>query len=269
MKKIGTVITVLSLIIMLSSCQLAKDYEDMTPDPIDQDLIGIYLQMYDGSDINTPLLPLFGEEGAYHFYHEEAMQGGYSFIKTISGPFVLNLHTNTHIKDDTLNGITTRTQDIDYTCDVIIGRELMNNILYMHTIHMGQTMELYGSTGYMISDVTMTTTYEDDVILDDIPTHVTYKITIKMVDLLTSVKLIEMDQDNEIISSIIITEPQESYEVSSDAAYLIVEDTYEKEDGSTYQVRQIITKNEFVQLNFLNEDGFVTIDGAIQIIFPK
>lgn len=254
---------------MLSSCQLAKDYEDMTPDPIDKDFIGIYLQMYDESDLNQPLLPLFGEEDAYHFYYQNEMYDGSTFIKPVSGPFVLNLHTDIHINDDIFNGITTTTQVYDYTFDVIISREHMNNFLYIHKILMGESMELYGSNGYMISNGTITTTFEDDVILGDIPTHVAYKITIKMVDLLTSVKLIEMDQDNEMISSTTITEPQESYEVSTDAAYLIIEETYEKEDGSTYQVRQIISKNEFVQLNFLNEDGFVTTDGAIQIIFPE
>lgn len=269
MKKIGLCLTLLSMIILLSSCQLAKDDVILTPVIEEKDLIGIYLQMFDGSDLNTPLLPLFAEEGAYHFYHIEDEQGGYSYIRTVSGPFVLNLHTNIRILDDTVNGVTTRTQTIDYEFDVMISQEHINDLLYIDTIRMGETMELFGSSGHMISGITMTSTYEDDVILDDVPTHVTYKITFQVIDRLESVKLIEMEEDHGMLLSTTLTEAEESFEVSSNTAYLILEETYEKLDGSSYVVRQIISKDQYVQLNFPNEFGFVTTDAILHIIFPE
>jgi len=269
MKKIGLCLTLLSMIILLSSCQLAKGYDSLTPDHTDKDLIGIYVQMYDSSDLNTPLLPLFGEEGSYHFYHFEDEQAGFQFINKASGPFVLNLDTNVHIYDDSFNGVITRTQTIDYVFDVILTIDSIDDLLFIHTIHMGETMELFGSSGHMISGITMTSTYEDDVILEDVPTHVTFNITFQVIDRLESVKLIEMDEDHDMLLTTTLIEAQESFEVSSNTAYLILEETYEKLDGSTYLLRQIISKDQYVQLNFPNEFGFVTTDAILHIIFPE
>lgn len=268
MKKIIILISLSLLIIGLSSCQLAKENAFITPEVDDLDLIGIYFQMVDPTDYETSLLPEFGEEDAFHFYHIAASQGEHDYMQTIANTSVLNLHTKFDVLDNTINGVTTRTQSITYEFDILIGRSHLGHILYIDTIYQDDQPILSNShSGHMLSDVTMTSTYRDDVIIDNLPTEVIFKVTFQMVDELISVDLIEMDDSHQRIKTTTITEPLSEYTVTDLTSYVIIEQMYQDVEGNTYKERKIVDKDEYVLLHFLNQYDFVTHEGAIHIIF--
>lgn len=268
MKKFYQVMLILMLMLTLSSCQLAKENPYITPVIEDQELIGIYLQMVDPSNMETSLLPEFGDEDAYHFYHVYAVHGGYEYMDTIASPAVINLYTKVDVLDNTVNGVTTRTQTISYAFDIMIGRSHMGDILYIQTIIKGDEPTLAnGSSGHMLSDVIMTSTYRDDVIIDDLTTEVIFIVTYQMVDELISVDLIEMNEDHTMIGTTTFNEPLREFTVSALASYVIIEQTFQDAQGNTYQERRIVEQDEYVLLHFLNDDGFVTHEGSIHLIF--
>ena len=272
MKRIILMGLSLLFLVVLSSCKLAPD-EEIIIEENDKKLIGFYIQIVDFSEgLGTRLLPEYGEvDAVYMIDWIEVDEDGYSTQFNETSPSFLNVKSNTHIHDNIVNDIKTRTITITSDIEILLGIEHEDHVLYIDPIYEGDdTPSDDGSYGHMLSrGQTTTSTFEDEYIKNEVIYKVSFKISHKIVDEVTHVNFIEMNENHQIVKETTLYEPIETLNLQESTAYVIIEEHFINGGNEPYIVRRVHEENQtsFEQLHFLNVYGFVSRESGISLLF--
>jgi len=272
MKKLILMGLSLLFLVVLSSCKLATDEEIIIEDK-DQKLIGFYVQIVDFSGgLGIRLLPEYGEvDAVYMIDWIEIDDDGHSVQFNETSPTFLNVQSNTHIHDNIVNDIKTRTITLTSDIEILLGIEHEDHVLYIDPIYEGDDMPSQdGSYGHMLSRGAQTTsTFEDEYIKNGVNYKVSFKISHRVVDEMTHVNLIEMNENHQVVKETTLYEPIETLNLQKSTAYVIIEEHFINGGNEPYTVRRIHeeTQTSFEQLHFLNMYGFVSRESGISLLF--
>lgn len=248
-----------------------------TVEPIAEEtrkLVGLYIQVTDHeSETFRELLPDFGEEGAVYFLKGMVYNEGLSTtIFSYDGYGILEIHNSNHIKNDTIDGVTTKTIIQSASGVMLFGPEVKGKTIDILPLYDdGEGPYLYGGGHGFITDrgEKNETNFKDEYIEDGIKYIVEFSLSFSLIDELTEVNVIEMNNQNQIIKSTSFNEPFQDYETSTDTAYVIFEEVYKNNLGELYSKRAIYQrgKEHYIRLNFLVHPILVLHDQAFILTF--
>lgn len=193
-----------------------------------------------------------------------------NYGKSLTGPFTF--HNNVNY----INGILDNTT-LEYSTNgtVYFGGKLDGVIVYPKVILTTEDeskTKVEGFGGLQLSwynssthTITKLGEYESGEVVT-----INLEITFKPIDKLITVEVKEYNDSDEYIKSTIINEENIINELvlSDSTEYVIFKETYEKENNVTYVNRELLNKDDYYHLKFLNEIDLVE-NNYIHIIFPK
>ena len=261
---------------MLSSCQLAKD-DTPTVDPISEQtrkLVGVFIQITEHeTETFKRILPDFGEEGAIYFLKSMVYNEGLSTtIFAYDAYGILDIHNSNHIKNDTINGVTTKTIIQSASGVMLFGPEVRGKAIDIIPLYEdgGNPYHYGGGHGFVMDfGENVKTDFKDEYTEDGIKYIVEFNLSFSFIDELEKVNVIEMDDDNLIIKSSSYDEPFETYEATENTSYVIFEEVYKNSLGELYSKRTIYErgKSHYIRLKFLVHPLLVLHDQAFILSF--
>ena len=275
MKKVILTMMLFSFLVLMGSCQLAK--EDAILTPIDQDdkhLVGLYVQIIDNeSPTDRNLLPEYGEEEAVYIMNGMIYNNGTSTTVFDDSSYGF-IDVNNHIKinDNVLNGITTRTITQEISASLYFSPEINDKIVDFSPIYEGEDMPSLGGSAYMMGyGQSIQTYFNDEYEKDGVLYIVKFTINMNIFDELTEVNLIEMSNTHEMIKTTTFNEPIATYETQDTTAYVIIEEIYQNNQDEFYTKRTIYDRgtNPSIPLRFFVHPLLIMDNQKVVITFKS
>lgn len=279
MNKMLNLIIILMITILLSGCQLATESEVINDNIInDNNEKEYYIPVkvkYDFVIDNNYSNPTDMSEyisWSYVCDGQSLLKNVFctNYGKSLTGSSTFHTHKNY------VNGILENTTlDYIFSGTVYYGEKLDGVIVYPKVILTTEDeskTKVEGFGGLQLSwftSSTQTITKSSEYESGEVVT-INLEITFEPIDKLKTVEVKEYNDSDEYIKSTIINEENIINELvlSDSTEYVIFKETYEKENNVNYINRELLNKDDYYHLKFLNEIGLVE-NNFIHIIFPK